>query len=327
VRFVRNARVSLLNKLVKKVQAIDDIQGPLPGQKVRSDMAEAEDYEYRSDIEFSAPPSSSAIENIFRIAQVLERKEKCSEAISRYLLVCDSIDRVIQMNPGAEVDIKWVLLSLENIAKIYEVRKDWPKSIAFRKCLTGFAQYIQSSGGRDLTGDGDEDKDDSPHDFDTITTAAVAYRALFARVREAAELPEKPSETTADRLQQLAAAHEKQKQDRVERVMKLLDDEHEARMKAIQNSFWKRNWHRAMRHPLITGVTIAVLSLLLVFYVTTASKRKKKVAVPEDFDAQMAFLERIVAEQRAKQKEATPSTPRRTLKPTPSITWGAPFDL
>jgi hypothetical protein len=74
-----------------------------------------------------------------------------------------------------------------------------------------------------------------------------------------------------------------------------------------------------MTHPIATGVVIAIVSLLLVLYVMTAGKRKKKkIDVPEGFDAQMAFLDRIVAEQRAKQKDATPLRPKRTMKPNPT---------
>lgn len=74
---------------------------------------------YVSENLFTSTPSSSSIENTYRMGQVLQAKKDYTKAISTYLSVCETTERVIAMNPGANVEMQWVFLSLGNISDIY----------------------------------------------------------------------------------------------------------------------------------------------------------------------------------------------------------------
>jgi hypothetical protein len=267
------------------------------------------DLEYIPDARFSRldPPSTSSIENAFRIAQALERKQDPLNAVSRYLYVCEMIENVLQMNPGARVDVKWVLLSLKNIADIYDDRRDFAKAKAFRKCLVDFANYLKSEG-QSLDEDGDEDPN-----FDSITTAAVSYRRMFEAVRTAAALPDQaPPEEPTVLLQRIAEAREKARQDRVEEMVRLLDEAHEERERSIQRSFWKRNLFRAARHPFIAGAVMLVVIVSVVWY-TTLRQPKKKVRSDEPVD--FALLDELARKNHEKAESERKKHPPKTPKP------------
>jgi hypothetical protein len=268
-----------------------------------------DDAESVSDVQFSSPPSSSAIENTFRMGQVLEWKRDFQAAISKYLLVCAAMESVIKVNPGARVDMKWVLLSLEAIAKIYERREDYAKSVPFRECLIEFLKHIKADGESSL-------EDETLGDFDRTTSAASAYGRLFEQIHTAAALPEEPCESTLDLLKMVAEDQQKKKEDRVDRMLQMLDQKHKERVQQIQNSFWRRNYERAVRHPIIAGLLIATVCSLLVY--CTTLKPKNVVNLPDDEGEKIASMERLVQQQIEQKKNKKPTTPRRTAKPTPT---------
>jgi hypothetical protein len=248
------------------------------------------------------------------MAQVLDRKGEFPAALSKYLLVCDATENVIKVNPGARVDMKWVLLSLDAIAKIYERREDHAKSVPFRECLIGFLNQIKDGGESAL-------EDATLEDFDAVTTGASAYGQLFEKVHAAAALPEEPCESTPDLLRMVAEEQQKKKEERVERMVEMLDQKHKEKVQEIQSSFWKRNAQRALRHPIITGLLITAVCLLLVYYVT---HKPKKASVPDDEYKAFAEIERELMEKWWKSRKRVPTASRGTPRPTPTLyRWGS----
>jgi hypothetical protein len=72
--------------------------------------------------------------------------------------------------------VKWVLLSLRNIADIYDGRSDWAKSKAHRQSLEQLATYLKSEGG------GLDAADDESPDFDSIATASALLQRIAGAV-------------------------------------------------------------------------------------------------------------------------------------------------
>jgi hypothetical protein len=269
-----------------------------------------EDADYVPDARFSTlePPSTSSIENAFRLAQAVERRNDPAGAITRYLAVCDMIANAIQMNPGARVDVKWVLLALRNIADIYDARRDWKKSGAYRKCLEQLAHYLKSDG-RGL----DTDDDGNP-DFDSITTASVAYRRIFDAIHNAAALPDTPPpEAPADLLRRIAEAREKSQQDRMEEMIGRLEEANREREEAIQRSFWKRNLYRAARHPFIAGAVLVLVGLTVLSSMAFRGDAKPKVS---DEPVDMAKLEELARRNHEKAEAQRKKHGTRTPKPS-----------
>lgn len=87
--------------------------------------------------------SSASVQNTDRMACALESKGQDKEALERFHLVCDSIERLILSNPGSTVDPRFAILSLGNIADIYERRRDTKKSLAFRECQLAFLEHLK----------------------------------------------------------------------------------------------------------------------------------------------------------------------------------------
>jgi hypothetical protein len=270
-----------------------------------------DDPDYVPDARFATlePPSTSSIENAFRLAQAIERRNDPSGAIGRYLAVCDMIESAIQMNPGARIDVKWVLLSLRNIADIYDSRRDWKKSRAYRKCLEQLANYLKSDS-RGIDAD-----DDGNPDFDSITTASVAYRRIFDAIHNAAALPDTPPpEAPADLLRRIAEAREKTQQDRIEEMIGRLEEANREREEAIQRSFWKRNLYRAAKHPIVAGALLVLVGLTVLSLMAFRMDSKPQTRSDEPVD--MAKLEELARINHEKAEAQKKKHGTRTPKPS-----------
>jgi hypothetical protein len=257
--------------------------------------------EYVPTATFTCPPSSSVIENTFRMAQVLERKRDCDSAISKFLLVCTSIERVVALNPGSDVDIRFAILSLGRIANIYDDREDWSKSLAFRRCEQAFLTYLRDHQARADDGD-----------IASVAATARAYLEIFRGVHAAAALPEHRPETPAEIARRYRAAIEQDRDNQTERVIRLLEESAEAKRVELSNSVWRRNVERVVNHPFAF-----VFCLLVVAGVVTAAvvtRPKRRIAVPEGTEAKFAFLERAAMGQTPAPAKRT-ATPRRRAEP------------
>lgn len=242
---------------------------------------------------FTNTPSSTSVENTFRMAQVLQAKKDFDKAIEKYLLVCESLEKIIAMNPGANVEIHWAIFSLGSISDIYQDRLDYNKSLLFRNVQKDFLEFLQTQKGYGSTKDEFAEDDDDDTDFISIATKSHSYMELFKKFHEAMEAPEKPPpEDPQELMRKLREARKKDEEAKIEQTIKLLNEAAEMRENEIKNSFWKRNLLRITDHPLIFVFIVLTISILIILI--WKSKPKKKVNIPGGFDAQLAYLENYV---------------------------------
>lgn len=255
-----------------------------------------------SSAHFTDTPSSSSIENTYRMAQVLHKKGDLDLAIEKYLLVCDSLRRIIRVNPGARIEIQWVVMSLGDVADIYYDRQDYKKSLAFRNCQKSFLEFMQTQrhgGIPDLDSDSD---DEDLAKFAEVTSRGTTYQRLFEQVQAAQDLPSRPPPETAEELlKKFQEAKEKDEEAKIDRVIKLLEEAAEQREKELKNSFWKRNLQRIVEHPALFVMMMVALSVIVIVFVKFRPRRR--VVIPGGIDAQIAYLEKYVKDYEKKHPE------------------------
>jgi hypothetical protein len=231
---------------------------------------------YVPSFEFTCPPASSSIENTFRMAQVLEKKGDTDAAISKYLLVCESLERTISLIPSATVDIRLAVFSLGNISDIYESRGDWDKSLAFRKCQRQFLEYFRRH--RHLTLGEEED---AGVDFSEVTSTAASLGRLFAGIANARATKERPPPEAPEKLlRRFHDAVTAEREAQADRIAEMLDRATEARDVALTNSFWKRSVRRAADHPWMLILVAFVIGVVIVLAVALRPK-KRRMLPPE----------------------------------------------
>ena len=259
--------------------------------------------EYSSSVHFTDPPSASSIENTYRMAQVLYRKGDLDLAIDKYLLVCDSLERVITVNPGANIEVQWVVMSLGDIADIYYSKQDYKKALAYRNCQKSFLEFMQTQRNGGIP-DPDSDSDDGSNldKFVEVTSRGQTYRRLFSEIQEARELPARPPvETAEELLKKFQAAKEQDEEAKIDKIIKLLEEAAEQREKELKNSFWKRNLQRIVDHPALFVMLMVVLAVSVILFVKF--RPRKRVAIPGGIDAQIAFLEKYIKDYEKKHPE------------------------
>ena len=259
--------------------------------------------EYSSSVHFTDPPSASSIENTYRMAQVLYRKGDLDLAIDKYLLVCDSLERVITVNPGANIEVQWVVMSLGDIADIYYSKQDYKKALAYRNCQKSFLEFMQTQRNGGIP-DPDSDSDDGSNldKFVEVTSRGQTYRRLFSEIQEARELPSRPPvETAEELLKKFQAAKEQDEEAKIDKIIKLLEEAAEQREKELKNSFWKRNLQRIVDHPALIVMLMVVLAVSVILFVKF--RPRKRVAIPGGIDAQIAFLEKYIKDYEKKHPE------------------------
>ena len=259
--------------------------------------------EYVSSVQFTDPPSSGSIENTYRMAQVLHKKGDLDLAIEKYLLVCDTLERVITVNPGARIEIQWAVFALRDIAEIYESRQDYKKSLAFRNCQTSFLKFMQTQkNGGIPNSDSDSDDGESIDKFAELTTRGATYRSLFLEIKKARDMEARPPPETAEELLKKFQEAKQQEEDaKIDRLIKLLEESAEQRENELKNSFWKRNMQRIVDHPAVFVIMMVLLSVIVIAFVKF--RPRKRVVVPGGIDAQIAFLEKYVKDYEKKHPE------------------------
>jgi hypothetical protein len=227
------------------------------------------------------------------MAQVLEKEKKFDQSIEKYLLCCDGIERVSLMNPGARIEMHWVVLSLGKIADIYMDRCDYEKSIAYRNAQKCFLDYMSTQ--KRINASGSDDEDVTTENFAVIASAATVYRKLFKKVRQARDVPDKPPQETPEELmKRLMDAREKDEEARIDRTIRMLEEATAAREREIRNSFWKRNIQRIADHPFAFMFFVLVIAICVVLFVRF--RPKKKVHVPGGIEGSTAYLEKYMRE-------------------------------
>jgi hypothetical protein len=265
---------------------------------------------YAPNFQFTCPPASSAIENTFRMGQVLQKKDEPDGAIKKYLAVCDALERVVTLNPSANVDIRLAIFSLGHIADIYHSREDWDKSLAFRECQQSFLEYMNRS--CDVKFGDDADEGDAMPDFYQVTSQAATYRCLFEKVRAAKELKERPPvEKPEQIMQRYREALAKEEHDRNERLVRMFNDAARERELELKNSPIKQNLQRIIDHPILFMMIFIIVGAAVT--VIIQMRPKKTIVLPDGLDAKMDFLERMARQQKG--KSSGKPTRKRTRAP------------
>ena len=241
---------------------------------------------------FKSAPASSSIENQFRMAQVLQRKGDIDFAIKKYIELCLGVEKTVLLNPGADVELQWPVLALGSISDIYQDKQDYNKAIAFRKVQNEFLTFMKMKKQASQSG---SDSDENEGDFFEIATTGHQYQALFKKMHEAIDEPEaKPRESAEELAKRIIAAKHKEEEDKIEEIINELNKANAEREAAIQRSFFKRNLRRITEHPIIFVTVLLSLTILTVLYIHF--KPKKKVTIPGGLDANIAFLQKYMAD-------------------------------
>ncbi|EAX99939.1 hypothetical protein TVAG_267080 [Trichomonas vaginalis G3] len=218
-----------------------------------------------SENPFQGQPASSAMENSFRMAQVLQRKKDYKVAIEKYINICLNTEKIVAMNPTAHVELQWPALSLGYIADIYHEKEDLNKEIAFRTVQNELLDFMRNMKHEATS---TSDSDDGDIDFIEIATVGQQYQRIFKRIHEAIDLPEAPPKLDIEKfIKDLQEARQKDEEARIESAIRQINEANEEREREIQNSFWKRNLQRIIDHPVIFTMVLLFLSTLVVAYV------------------------------------------------------------
>jgi len=241
---------------------------------------------------FKSTPSSSSIENTFRMAQVLHKNKKYKESVDAFLKVCLQTEQVLLMNPGAKIEMHWVVFSLGFISDIYAEQSDYNKSKLFRDVQNDFLYLIKNkkeNGVDDL----EENDSPTPDQFIQLATLGHQYQEIFSSLHKAIDEPDKPpQEDHKELVRRIQEARKKDEEARAEEMIKMLNEAADNKEKELKNSFWKRNLKRLADHPLAFVLIVVLIALSVVVYIKT--KPKKKFSIPGGIDAQMAYLEKYV---------------------------------
>jgi hypothetical protein len=258
----------------------------------------------------SAPylSSSAAIENTYRMACALDAKREESEALSRFNLVCDSLERLVLRNIGAAVDVRYAILSLGNISEIYERRGDTKKALAFRECQLAFLEHMKKEQEQP-----NDDDDDTPEVIEVVSTA-TAYSRLFKRIQAARDLPDRSEESAEEIMRKYKEAVAKEEEQRVERFVQLLEQKNAARQAEIENSFWRRNLHRMVDHPFVFLFVVLGIGVFVLLAFKSKPK-KKKMVIPEGMDERLDFLEKMLKQAPEKEQKPRATVRKRTPQP------------
>jgi hypothetical protein len=238
------------------------------------------------------------------MAQVLQRQSDYDSAITRFILVCEKLERTLECDPSSVIDVRYAIFSLAAVADIYALREDWSKSLAFRECEQSFLHYLDDNPDIQF-----EDRDDDIlPDFTSVATNAYQFLRLFQKIHEAVNIPNKISETpdqTAERAKATLAAEQKAQ---TAEVIRLLTEPLALYKAQISNSFWRRNFERVLDHPFIVGL---ILSVLAVVIIVLFHRNRRRVAIRHPGEhTREAARERLV-----KAKNSKKAKMRKTVRP------------
>lgn len=249
-----------------------------------------------SENPFHGAPASSAMENAFRMAQVLQAKKDYTVAIQKYLNICLNTEKIVAMNPTAHIELQWPALSLGLIAEIYHEKADYNKEIAFRTVQNELLEFMRNKkAGASSTSDDDE----GDIDFVEIATVGQQYQRIFKRMHEAIDMPEAPPKLDVEKfIKDLQEARQKDEEARIEDAIRQINEANEERERAIQNSFIRRNLQKIIDHPITFTIILIFIASLIVAYVHFKPKtRSKKI---RSMDQSMAILQQYLNDYEAK---------------------------
>ena len=191
--------------------------------------------------------NSSAIENNFKIAQVLKIRNEIPRAINKFKDVCYSLEKIVKMNPSAQCELHLIPMSLGELSKIYQEKEDIEKALAFIKCQRGFLEYMANNKPNqegECSTDGGEDE-----------LPEHTLPDLFAEMTRAFEMEDAPPPKDPQEVVQLfLEAQKKQEQETARKNMEMLNRLAEERKRKLESSRWEQTLEWVNNNPIKLAV-------------------------------------------------------------------------
>jgi hypothetical protein len=202
---------------------------------------------------------SSEIENKFKMAQVLHIQNDFPRAMNTYRSVCLAVERVVRANPGANVELHHVPLSLEKLSQIYQKKEDQHKALAFIQCEKKFFEYIAAN----RPNHEDEDSADGGHEFPDHN-----LDDLFDEMHRVFDSPDAPPPQDPKEIaQRVMEAKKKYDEEQAAINLKKLQEIMAARKAKLETSRWEQTLDYIDKHPI--KVTLAVVIFMAIFLLLT----------------------------------------------------------
>jgi hypothetical protein len=136
----------------------------------------------------------------------------------------------------------------------------------------------------------------------------------FAKARAAEQTADRPREETpedmARRYEQMIS---RERQDKVDRFIRLVGERREQREREEKGPFWRRNLTRIIEYPIMFLGFVLVTGLAIIALMKIRVRRKGRL--PADPNEAMKFVKRIETEAKAKMNATAAQNPRRSINP------------
>lgn len=205
--------------------------------------------------------NSSKIENDFKIAQVLRIRKEIPKALIKYQRVCESLEVISTNNPGANMELKFIPLSLNEISGIYQEKKDLEKALAFMRCQTHFWEYI-------LSNTPNRENENSSDAANGKEIKEHSLPDLFKEMHNCFDMkdtPPPPPHDPQDIIKKFEEAKKKQDEETARENMRKLNEILEERRRKLENSKWEQTIEWVSNHPI--KLAIGALVFLGVFLI------------------------------------------------------------
>lgn len=203
--------------------------------------------------------NSSAIENNFKIAQVLQIRKEIPKALAKYQSVCVSLENISKNNPGANLELHFIPLSLGKMSDIYKEKQDLEKALAFMKCQRHFLEYMASNKPnreQEDSTDGADGKGFDEHSLDD----------LYSEMHKCFEMKDAPPPRDPQEIvKEFAEAKKKQDEENARENMRRLNEILEERKRKLENSKWEQTIEWVSNHPI--KLALGALVFLGVFLI------------------------------------------------------------
>lgn len=188
--------------------------------------------------------NSSKIENDFKIAKVLQIRKEIPKALLKYQRVCEALEQISTNNPGANLELHFIPLSLGQMSDIYKEKQDLGKALAFMKCQRHFLEYIASNRPnreQENSTDGADGKEFEEHSLPD----------LFNEMHKCFEMKDAPPpRDPKDIVKEFEIAKKKQDEENAKENMRRLNEILEERKRKLENSKWEQTIEWVSNHPI-----------------------------------------------------------------------------
>lgn len=198
----------------------------------------------------TSPIYSSGMENEFNIATALSRREEYDKALFRFIKVCESIQKVVEANPEATVELHLIPLSLLEMSKIHEKRGDLQREYLTTHVSNMFLEYI---GGNAPNHDSECSPEYPEHRIDE----------LFRAMHEAfAAPPTKKPQDLNTIIERINAAKRLDEEKQARDGYEMLKQKEKERKYKLQTSRWARLSEFISTNPIAFCVILATVTIV-----------------------------------------------------------------